>query len=51
MRTTPDESVDEPVARHRHEVERAGHGEAAREVGHEEDGALEDADEQHLLPS
>ena len=37
------------VARDGHEVEGAGHGDATREVGHEEDRSLEDADEQELL--
>ena len=36
------------VARDRHEVDLAGHGQLAHQVGDEEDRALEDADEQQI---
>ena len=48
MRTTPDESVAVAVARDGHEVDLARHGQVAHQVGHEEDGALEHADEQQV---
>ena len=44
MRTTPEESVG--PARDGHEVDLTRDGERAHEIGHEEDRALEDADEQ-----
>ena len=48
MRTTPDESVADAVARDGHEVDLARDVDRAHEVGDEEDGALEDADEQEV---
>src|SRR5205823_2079421 len=36
------------VARDRHEVDLAGHADLAHQVGHEEDGALQHADEQEV---
>ena len=48
MRTTPEESVCGAVARDRHEVDLARDGQVAHQVGHEEDGALEDADQQQV---
>src|SRR5581483_965823 len=36
------------VARDRHEVDLAGHRQVPHQVGHEEDGALEDADQEEL---
>ena len=48
MRTTPEESRRRAVAGDRHEVDLAGNRQLAHQVGHEEDGALEDADEQQV---
>src|SRR6266516_422989 len=36
------------VARERHEVDLAGDGEVPHQVGHEEDGTLEDADQEQV---
>ena len=50
IRTTPLESVDEPYDDDRHEVDLARDVEVAHQVGQEEDGALEDADQQQVAP-
>ena len=36
--------------RHGHEVELVGHGQVPGQVGHEDEGALEHPDQQHVAP-